>query len=273
MWGPASTFSRGRAYNTETMGYHARSKGRQMTQDDTSTLAGAGEGPLGPGDPAAPQGREGTPEPRRPLWRDLVQFALAFAVMIGAIWLLRLFVIEPFTVPTGSMIPTIEKGDSMYAEKVSLWFDDTPQVGQVYTFTCPVPADDGTYEVMIKRVIATAGQVVDLRDGHVYVDGVMLDEPYVHGKQSVAERTAPGVDVTYPYTVPDGCFWAMGDNRTNSSDSRYFGPVPYDNLIAHAVFRYWPVVRAMGDVEVDMGGFSFTAHPLELNLGALDYTS
>lgn len=221
----------------------------------------------GEGQAVASQGQEGSPQAKAPLWRDLVQFACAFAVMLGAIWLLRLFVVEPFTIPSGSMLPTIQLGDSLYAEKISLLFEDEPEVGQVYTFTNP----EDPSETLIKRVIAVGGQTIDLRDGDVYVDGVKLDEPYVHGQQTKAMRSTAGV--TYPYTIPEGEFWAMGDNRGNSSDSRVFGSVSYDSLIARAVFRYWPLVRAMEDVEVDMGSFAFTAHPLKLNLGALDYTS
>ena len=227
----------------------------QSTPDKTT--------PEKPAEPEAPA----TPAPSLgSRLRGVGEFVIAFAVMLAAIWVLRMFVVEPFTIPTGSMIPTIEKKDSVYAEKVTLWFDKEPQVGQVYTFTSP----EDPSETLIKRVIAVGGQTIDLRDGHVYVDGVELDEPYVHGQQTLAMHS--DVPITYPYTIPEGCFWAMGDNRGNSADSRVFGPVPYDNLIARAAFRYWPLVRSLPSYEVDLGVASFEAHPLMLNIGALAYT-
>ena len=73
--------------------------------------------------------------------------------------------------------------------------------------------------------------------------GAPLDEPYVNGKPSFPMDTAWGVDVSYPLTVPEGELWVMGDNRTNSQDSRYFGTVPVDSVTGKAVFTYWPVPR------------------------------
>ena len=196
------------------------------------------------------------PKKRRGGWlAGIGEFVIAFAIMALVIWLLRMFVVEPFTIPTRSMVPTIEPHDSVYAEKISIKAADfVPTPGQVYTFINP----EDPSETLIKRVIATEGQVIDLRDGDVYVDGVKLDEPYTHGQQTEPMRSTAGV--TYPYTVPEGCFWAMGDNRGNSGDSRVFGAVPVDNITGHAVFRYWPIVR---DVEGE--GWKF-------NLGPLDYT-
>jgi signal peptidase I len=197
----------------------------------------------------------------------VIEFVISFALMLGVVAVLRTFLIEPFTIPSGSMIPTIQKGDSLYVEKVSTSGDDfVPEVGQVYTFTSPT---DPT-ETLIKRVIAVQGQTIDLRDGDVYIDGVKLDEPYVHGQLTEAMNNTKGI--TYPYTIPDGCFWAMGDNRGNSSDSRVFGPVQISSITGHAFYRYWPIFRSTETVTVDFGAFEFTFDPLDLNIGSLDYT-
>lgn len=127
-------------------------------------------------------------------------------------------------------------GDLVFAEKVSYNFDD-PGQGQVITFTEP-GSNDGDQRILIKRVIATAGQTVDLRDGYVYIDDVKQDEPYTEGKPSYP---LAGSNITYPYTVPEGEVWVMGDNRTNSQDSRYFGSIPIEDVIGHALFVYWPL--------------------------------
>ena len=98
----------------------------------------------------------------------------------------------------------------------------------------------GAGRVLIKRCIAVGGQTVDLVDGRVVVDGVALDEPYTRGLPSEPLKTALGVEVSYPYTVPEGHLWVMGDNRTNSNDSRYFGAVDEDTLTGRAALVYWP---------------------------------
>ena len=144
-------------------------------------------------------------------------------------------------VPTGSMEDTIEIGDQILAQKVSLELGQPVKQGDIVVFHNP----DGTseHDVLVKRVIATAGQTVDLQDGKVVVDGQALDEDYTTGMSWPLSVQAPGAQVSYPYTVPDGCVWVMGDNRENSADSRYFGPVDRSDLIAVALVRYWPLNR------------------------------
>lgn len=134
------------------------------------------------------------------------------------------------------MEDTIKTGDMVFAEKVSYHFSD-PEQGDIVVFSDPqVPS-----RTLIKRVIATEGQTVDLRDGKVYVDGVALDEPYTDGLPSYPPNTVGTVDISYPYTIPKGDVWVMGDNRTNSSDSRYFGPIDKDTVFGKAFAIYWPV--------------------------------
>ncbi|MRS13020.1 MAG: signal peptidase I [Actinobacteria bacterium] len=160
-------------------------------------------------------------------------------VMVGLAFLLasgiRAFVIQPYVVPSGSMIPTIEIQDRVLANKFVYRFGD-PEPGDIVVLDDPT----GTVPTLIKRVIATGGQTVDLQDGAVVVDGVILDEPYTHGLPS--EPMA----IQMPYTVPVGSVWLMGDNRTNSADSRVFGAVPLADVKGEAVFRFWPLDRLGG---------------------------
>ena len=138
--------------------------------------------------------------------------------------------------PTGSMLPTIKLEDRLVGEKIT-YLTRTPQAGEVITFDSP--AEPGV--TLIKRVIATGGQSVDLRDGSVYVDGKKLDEPYVNGEPSEPlDVCAVQGSISYPYTVPEGYVWVMGDNRTDSLDSRYFGPVPLHSVSSRALFIFWP---------------------------------
>ena len=170
----------------------------------------------------------------------LVENLVTLAIVVVLVVLIRTFLGEPFAVPTGSMLETIQLGDRVFGEKVSYRLRD-PWPGEVVTFRDPDPAKDGV--TLIKRVIATAGQEVDLRDGIVYVDGRPLDEPYTLGKPSEpidSHAANLSEDITYPYVVPEGCIWVMGDNRTNSLDSRYFGAVPVDDVTSRAVVVFWP---------------------------------
>ena len=175
--------------------------------------------------------RAGAPSaPRR------IVAALWWAAFVVALaWRQVTFVHQAFAVPSGSMEGTIMTGDRVYAEKVSYLFRD-PEPGDIVTFQDPeIPG-----RVLIKRCIAVGGQTVDLVDGRVVVDGVALDEPYTRGLPSEPLKTALGVEVSYPYTVPAGHLWVMGDNRTNSNDSRYFGAIDEDTLTGRAALVYWP---------------------------------
>ncbi len=165
-------------------------------------------------------------------------FLIMIAIVVVAYFGLRTFVVGTYEIPSGSMLDTIQIGDRVFSEKVSYYFRD-PEQGDIITFADP----ENPQRTLIKRVIAVGGQTVDLKDGYVYVDGKKLDEPYTEGKQSLPLNTAYGVSITYPYTVPDGYLWVMGDNRTNSADSRYFGAVSKDSVTGHANFTFWPLNR------------------------------
>ena len=167
---------------------------------------------------------------------SFTEFVIVVAVAIALAWFITNFVVKPYEIPSESMEDTIMTGDRVLSERIS-YLGTSPAQGDIVTFT---DVEDSS-RVLIKRVIAVAGQQVDLKDGSVYVDGSKLDEPYTDDKQSLP--LASGHDVSYPYTVPEGYIWVMGDNRTNSSDSRYFGAVPVANVTGHAFFRYWPLER------------------------------
>lgn len=159
--------------------------------------------------------------------------ALAFALAQG----IKTFIVQPFVIPTGSMIPTIAIGDRVLAEKLSYRFAREPEAGDIVVFDDP----NGQHPQLIKRVIATAGQTVDIRQGAVYVDGQKLDEPYTYGAQTDLQV------VSMPLKVPQGSVWLMGDNRPNSSDSRSFGPQSIDKVRGRAFWTYWPP-RHFGDL-------------------------
>lgn len=160
---------------------------------------------------------------------ELVFMVVLAFVLAGAI---RSWVVQPYVIPSGSMLPTIELQDRVIANKFIYRFSE-PERGDIVVLDDPT----GSVDTLIKRVIALGGETIDLVDGEVVIDGVVLDEPYTHGLPSEPMTQA------MPYTVPVGSVWLMGDYRTSSADSRVFGSVPLSKVRGRAIFRFWPIDR------------------------------
>lgn len=183
------------------------------------------------------QQEEMQPSQQQSKGKSLLSFVVMLAIVAALFFLLRTFVFIPYDIPSGSMEDTIMPGDMVFSEKISYYLHG-PEQGDIVTFADPQVAG----RTLIKRVIAVGGQTIDFVDGNVVIDGVVQDEPYTLGKPSIPfDRTAPGVELSYPYTIPDGCLWVMGDNRTSSQDSRYFGAVKVSAVTGRASMIYWPL--------------------------------
>jgi signal peptidase I len=167
-------------------------------------------------------------------WRAILEIvqALALAVVISVV--LNLFVVQVTEVRQNSMVPTLLQNDRVLVSKVD-YRVGSPQRGDIIVFNPPI--QDATIPY-VKRVIAIGGESVDLRNGSVFVNGKQVDFPQAHG---ATQPQAP--QIAYPFTVPDGQVFVMGDNRTFSSDSRTFGPVPVGNIIGKVILRFWPFDR------------------------------
>jgi len=185
-----------------------------------------------------PSNQDGGPrsEAVKPVGLARTIFTYAVCILIAVVIAagVRYFLIEPYRIPTGSMLPTIQLNDMVLANKLVYKVGGQPKRGDIVVFKDPT----GEYPQLIKRVVATGGQTVDLQDGSVYVDGQKLDEAYTHGKPSAP---LSGGQVSFPFKVPDGEIWVMGDNRTNSADSRVFGSVPVEAVYGRAWWTYWPL--------------------------------
>jgi len=169
--------------------------------------------------------------------RQIIEFALTIAVALVVAAAVRGFLIEPYVVPSGSMLPTIQLQDQVLANKF-VYRLRTPQAGEVVVFDNPMKTPGEP--TFIKRVIAVGGQTVDLVGGHVLVDGLTIDEPYTYGQPS---DPLEGSTVRFPVQVPSDSVWLMGDNRTESKDCRWFGPVKLTAVHGQAFFTYWPAGR------------------------------
>lgn len=157
---------------------------------------------------------------------------VAFAFVFGFV---RPFVVEAFYIPSGSMIPTLEIGDRVLVNKFIYRFKE-PERGDVIVFRSVEPNQDGSTDDLIKRVVAVGGDEVAVRDGTLLVNGKPQNEPYVNGE-------FPDTSFFGPTVIPAGKVFAMGDNRSNSRDSRFFGPVPVGNIEGEAFVVFWPLSR------------------------------
>ena len=166
-------------------------------------------------------------------WRAVLEIvqALALAVIISVV--LNLFVVQVTEVRQRSMETTLLQNDRVLVSKVDYRFG-SPQPGDIVVFN---PTID-TSIPYVKRIVAIAGETVELRDGNLFVNGRLRVFPQAHG------ATLPQIpDVKYPYKVPEGSFFALGDNRLSSQDSRTFGAQPYNRIIGKVILRFWPVDR------------------------------
>ena len=180
------------------------------------------------------QGRHAA-EKKPTILSTLLSLVMLVAFVLVLSWALRTFVFQAYEIPSGSMETTIMTKDMVFSEKVTYYTRDVQQ-GDIVTFIDPTDSS----RTLIKRVIAVGGQEVDLKNGKVYVDGEALDEPYTNGLPS---EELPGSNVTFPYKVKEGYLWCMGDNRTNSQDSRWFGAVKASTVTGKAFVIYWPLDR------------------------------
>jgi len=168
-------------------------------------------------------------EKREGFFTELLKFALIAVVIVVPI---RLFVAKPFIVSGASMDPTFKTGQYLIVDELTYHFE-VPERGQVIIFK--YPKDPSQY--FIKRIIGLPGETVSIKGGTVYItktDGTTfeLNEPYV-------KNVGNGADMSV--TLPADQYFVMGDNRPESSDSRYWGLLPKQNIVGRAYVRLLPL--------------------------------
>jgi signal peptidase I len=159
---------------------------------------------------------------------------------------IRTFVVQAFKIPSGSMLPTLQIGDHLLVNKF-IYGIRIPIVGKrILEFSHPERGDvvvfiypqDRTKD-FIKRVVAVAGDRLEVKNKELFVNGQRVEDPNAH-----YDRTGPGMmraprDNFGPFTVPEDKIFVMGDNRDHSHDSRFWGPVTIDDILGKAFILYW----------------------------------
>ncbi len=179
--------------------------------------------------------REKTSKKRREKLQLLLMLVIAFNLVFGVI---RPFVMEPMHVPSESMAPTLQVGDRMLNNKLAYYLSD-PERGDIVVFEDIGKQKD---EDTVKRVIGLPGDEISVEDGSLLINGELPYEPYLPDGES-SNPQIPGADDFGPVFVPKDHVFVMGDNRANSYDSRFFGPVPDENLVGKVSLRFWPTDR------------------------------
>jgi signal peptidase I len=154
---------------------------------------------------------------------------------------IQTFVAQPYKVQQQSMEHTLEPDQYVLVDKLTPRFD-TYKRGDIVVFTPPPDWSREDDTPFIKRVIGLGGETVEIRDGAVFIDGTKIDEPYLFATVD-GEPTQPTTvpDDEHRWVIPADELFLMGDHRSNSSDSRVFGPVETGQVIGRAWLRYWPI--------------------------------
>jgi signal peptidase I len=165
------------------------------------------------------------------------------AVIVGALvvaLVVKTFLFQAFYIPSGSMEPTLEEGDRVLVNKLSYDLHDVNR-GDVIVFELD-PEDVGPDGIkdLIKRVVGLPGDVIETRGGVVYINDEPIDEPYLSEGTVTGEPSDGQNPMIERQTVPEGHVYVLGDNRSNSADSRYRGPIPIDSIVGRAFILVWP---------------------------------
>ena len=174
-------------------------------------------------------------EKRNSILKDIKNLFIWIAIAL----IIRWQVIEPRWIPSGSMLPTLQIQDRILVEKLSPKISSKSNLSslknKIIVFNVPEQLVEVGYEsnvALIKRVIGTPGDKIEVKEGNLYLNEVVQNN--IISDKNINYSTGP-------FIVPEKSLWVMGDNRNNSMDSHIWGFLPYEKVIGKAIFRYWPL--------------------------------
>ena len=210
--------------------------------------------------------------------KDILEWIYCIIIAIVLALLFRFYIGTPTIVQQTSMYPTLKPNERLWLNRWGRTTNKMPQRGDIITFEAPsqikiekedIDYDNAvakyenepksilgkfTYHVLelnkksyIKRVIALPGEYVEIKEGSVYINGEKLEEDYLQDGV-ITDMMNGSKDQNYftDFTVPENCVFAMGDNRTGSTDCRAFGCIPLERIEGKVLFRFWPLSKFGG---------------------------
>ncbi len=198
---------------------------------------------------------------RKPFLSSVLELVLVVVSALVLALAIQAFIVKPYRIPSGSMLPTLQINQRVLVNRIGSDFS-SPQLGDIVVFHPPKAYADGclnpnegqvgpsherpcdaqrtvrSSETFIKRVVGLPGDRISIRNGHVIRNGAPEKDAYIERCNGEMSCSFPGT-----ITIPRGDYFMMGDNRPDSEDSRYWGPVPRSWIIGKAFFTYWPPDR------------------------------
>lgn len=193
---------------------------------------------------------------------SILELVVIVAVALGLALAIQAFLIKPYRIPSESMVPTLQVGQRVLVNRVGTHFGD-PKVGDILVFhppagaesaganqcgeqpkpgsACDKPTPTKASVNFIKRVVGEPGDTIAVRDGRVIRNGKPTKEPFI--ADTCRNDAGAGCNFRNPITIPPGHWFMMGDNRGESDDSRFWGPIPKSWIIGNAFATYWPPSR------------------------------
>jgi len=168
---------------------------------------------------------------------ELIQ-TLVLTVVIFLV--IQTFVARPFKIEGGSMETTLLPNQYVLIDKITPHWAPYER-GDIIVLEPPGTSLGGDRTPFIKRVIGLGGDRIELHNGKVFVNGTVIDEPYIYARNGIPQPTDPSPGGLSEWLVPDGELFVMGDHRQNSADSRIFGPIEIAHVVGRAWLRYWPI--------------------------------
>ena len=195
--------------------------------------------------PTADRGRHASSQQGSNRWIVELLGVVVVAVVIAIV--LRAFIVATYSIPSGSMEPTLQIGDRIVVDKLSYHLHGVDRA-DIVVFSTPPKEDCAGPPVsdLVKRVIGLPGETIALSAGRVVINGRVLPEPWLPPATRTATIPGPSAapySLHRPYRVPSGDVYVMGDNRTESCDSRYWGPISESTIVGKVDLRIWPLSR------------------------------
>ena len=190
---------------------------------------------------AADEKSEKPTDKKKEIFKTILEYVKVILIGAAIALFLTKVVIINAEVPTGSMKNTINEGDRVIGLRLTYYFN-SPERGDVVIFKCPEQGENYN-KLYVKRVVGLPGETVEIKAGQVWITTVdgecfMLEEDYL------AEIPYDYVSINNAvYSVPEGHYFTLGDNRNSSNDSRYWGTVEEDRILAKVMFRYFPGIE------------------------------